>query len=515
LSNPKWLVIAKNEYRISTSVMGSLRRHFPLIAGGALVAWVFYLSPMLVQSLVGEFQEMMVSQVAVALFEIIMFIFSIFLVLLPVSNALKEEGGVAQVELMLKAPVRPGDVLMGEFMGKAPMYAVYATLATGFFTALLKPLGLSVVQTVVIILMAFVTCLGSFWVGTVLAAVSRTTLGRTAKGKDIGKAAAFIMVLPMVAVFYMMMNGNIFTLLLDPGTNGLVKALLGLFPSSWAAEVIVAFARNPGDIGAVWMLTVTRVGGMLAFMAATLAIGWKITDRAYSLEPANVGVTVVGRDGFLLRAARLLGGGGSFGVLLVSSLKDYTRRMENLSQIGYVVGLLVVMNFTFVDDAGGAQMMGMLMATVMALFLCAETTIRGREALFIYRKTPGGVARLMKAKLLQAWLFVVPVMVAIWAYSAWRFDLGFSVPFLMEMGNALLIGMANSAMAMGLSFANPAFHQKSGAYMINFQMIAFMAMGAMIIPDIFLDMPWLHMPIAWVMGVVLLFAGYRKLSTME
>ena len=173
------------------------------------------------------------------------------------------------------------------------------------------------------------------------------------------------------------------------------------------------------------------------------------------------------------------------------------------------------MNFTFVDDASGAQMMGLLMSTVMALFLCAEATIRGKEALFIYRKTPGGVARLMKAKLLQAWLFVVPVMVAIWAFSAWRFNLAFSVPFLMEMGNALLIAMANSMMSMGLSFANPAFNQKSTAYMINFQMIAFIAMGAMIIPDMFLDMPWLHMPIAWAVGLVLLYAGYRKLTTME
>ena len=106
-------------------------------------------------------------------------------------------------------------------------------------------------------------------------------------------------------------------------------------------------------------------------------------------------------------------------------------------------------------------------------------------------------------------------MVAIWAYSAWRFNLAFSVPFLMEMGSALLIAMANSMMSMGLSFANPAFNQKSAAYMINFQTIAFLAMGAMIIPDMFLDMPWLHMPIAWVMGIVLLLAGYRKLTTLE
>ena len=515
MSNPKWLVIAKNEYRVSTSWIRSLRRYFPLMAGGFLAAWVFILAPMLVQSMVGELQELLVSQIAVALFEIILFIFSAFLVLIPVSNALKEEGGVAQVELMLKAPVRPGDVLVGEFMGKTPLYAIFATLAAGLFTALLTPLGLSGVQIAVIILMAFLTCLGSFWVGTVLAAVARTTIGRTAKGKDIGKALAFILVLPMVAFMYAMMNGNIFSLLLNPSTDGLVKTLLGLFPSSWAAEVIVAFARNPSNIGAVGMLTLTRVGGMLVFMAATLAIGWKVTDRAYSLEPTNMGVTVVGPDGALFKTVKRLGGGGSFGTLLASSLKDYSRRMENLSQIGYILGLVVVMNFTFVDDASGAQMMGLLMSTVMALFLCAEATIRGKEALFIYRKTPGGVTRLMKAKLLQAWLFVVPVMVAIWAFSAWRFNLAFSVPFLMEMGNALLIAMANSMMSMGLSFANPAFNQKSTAYMINFQMIAFIAMGAMIIPDMFLDMPWLHMPIAWAVGLVLLYAGYCKLTTME
>ena len=153
------------------------------MAGGFLAAWVFVLAPMMVQSMVGELHELLVSQVAVALFEILLFVFSMFLVLIPVSNALKEEGGVAQVELMLKSPVRPGDVLVGEFMGKTPIYAIFATVAAGLFTALLTPLGLSYVQTAVIILMAFLTCLGSFWVGTVLAAISRTTIGRTARGR--------------------------------------------------------------------------------------------------------------------------------------------------------------------------------------------------------------------------------------------------------------------------------------------------------------------------------------------
>ena len=511
---PKWLVIARNEYRVTTSPIRSIRRYYPLMAGSLLMAWVFYLAPMLVRSMLADFQGLIVGQVAVVLFEIILFMFSVFLVIIPVSNTLKEEG-VGRVELMLKAPVKPGDVLVGEFMGKVHIYVIFATIAAGLFTALLAPLGLSPLQTALIIFMAFVTCLSSFWVGTILAAVSRTTIGRTAKGKDIGKALSFIIVLPLVAVVYAMMSGNIFALLADPGTDGLVKTVLGLFPSSWAAEVIVAFAKNPSNIGAVWALTLTRVGGMMVFMAATLAIGWKVTDRAYSLEPTNMGVSVVGPDGAFYRTVKLLRGGGPFGSLLASMFKNYGRRLENLSQIGYIVGLMVVMNFTFVDDASGAQMMGLLMSTVMALFICSESTIRGKETLFIYRKTPGGVAKFMKARLLQAWMLVIPVMVVIWIYSGLRFNVAFTTPFLMDMGYALLAAAANTTMAMGLSFVNPVYTQKSAAYMINFQLIAFLTMGSIVIPDLVFHQEWLQMPLALAIGLVLLYLGHRKLSTME
>ncbi|HUS77315.1 MAG TPA: hypothetical protein VM050_01435 [Patescibacteria group bacterium] len=514
MPNPKWLVIAKNEFRVTTSPIRSLRRYYPLMLAGLFGAWVFYLAPMLVRSLMSDFEGLIVSEIAVAVFEIILFMFSVFLTIIPVSNALKEEG-IGQIELMLKAPVRPGDVLVGEFVGKTPLYAIFAIVFAGLFTALLTPLGLNYLQTTLIIFMAFITCLGSFWIGTVIAAVARTTIGRTAKGKDIGKAMSFILILPLVAVMYMMMNGNLFVLLADPGTNGLVKTVLGLFPSSWAAEVIVAFALNPSNIGAVSTLTLTRVGGMIVFMATALAVGWMVADRAFSLEPTELGVTVVGADGAFYQTVRLLGGGGSFGSLLVSTFKDYSRRLENLSQMGYVVGLLVIMNFTFVDDASGAQMIGMLMATLMSLFFCAEATIRGKETLFIFRKTPSGVSRFMKAKVLQAWLIVIPLIFAIWGFSALRFNLAFSAPFLMEMGGALLVAMANALMALGLSFTNPAYSQKSPAYMINLQVGVFLVMGTLIIPDLVFHMPWLHLPLAWAVGLVLFFLGYRKMSSME
>lgn len=514
MQGPKWLAIARNEYRVQTSWIRGLRRYFPFAAVGLLAVWVFYLAPMMVRSMVDDFLGVLLSQVAVALFEIILFVLSVFLTMIPVSNALKEEG-LGRVELMLKAPVRPGDVLVGEFLGKTPVYAIVATAVAGLFTALLAPLGLSPFQTALIILLAFVACLSSFWIGTVLAAVARTTIGRTAKGKDIGKAVSFILVLPLIALFYGLLGGNILTALADSGTNGLVRTVFGLFPSSWAAEVIVAFAKNPSNIGAVWTLTLTRVGGVAVFMVGGLAVGWKVADRAYSLEPTGLGVTEVGPDGTFYRTVRLLGGGGSFGSLLVSVFKDYGRRLENLSQIGYVIGLMVLINFFFVDDAGGAQVMGLLMGTVMALFLCSEATIRGRENLFIYRKTPSGVGRFMRAKLLQGWLTVLPFMAVVMLVSGLRFGVAFNWPYLANVGSSLLIAAANVSMAMGLSFANPAYSQKSASYMINFQLIAFLAFGAMIVPDLVLHMEWLHMPFAWALGLIMLYLGHRKLSTME
>ena len=515
MPSPKWLVIAKNEYRIQTSWIRSFRRYFPFAAAALLAVWIFYLAPMMVQSLVDDFLEVIVSQIAVALFEIILFMLSVFLVIIPVSNALKDEGGIGRVELMLKAPVRPGDVLVGEFLGKTPLYATFAIAVAGLFTALLVPLGLSPLQIVLIIFLASVTCLSAFWVGTVITAVTRTTIGRTAKGKDIGKALSFILVLPLVGLMYGIMFGNILTALVDPGTSGMVKALLGIFPSSWAAEVIVAFAKNPSNIGAVWALTLTRVSGVVLFMVAGLAIGWKITDRAYSLEPTNLGATVVGPDGAFYRTVKLLGGGGSFGSLLVSVFKDYGRRLENLSQIGYIIGLMLLLNFFFIDDIGGVQMMSTLMGTVMALFLCSEATIRGKENLFIYRKTPSGVGRFMRAKLLQGWLLVLPFMAVVMVAGSFRFNVAFTWPYLMSMGKSMLMASANVCMAMGVSLANPAYNQKSPAYMINFQGVAFLAMGSIILPDMVFHREWLQLPLAWAMGLTLLYLGYRKLSTME
>jgi len=515
MSKSKWMDIAKNEYRVQTSWMRSNRRYFPLIAGGFLAVWVFYLAPMIVQSLVDDMMNVMVSQVAVVLFEIILFMLSAYLVIIPVSTSLRDEGGISRVELMLKAPVSPGDVLIGEFLGKTPIFATFAIVVAGIFTALLTPLGLSLLQITLIILLAFLTCLSSFWVGTVVSSVIRTTIGRTAKGKDMGKALSMLIVLPLVGLMWGIMKGNVLTALVDPNTNEMVRMLLGLLPSSWAADVIIAFARNPSNLGAVWAFTLIRVGGMGLFMVASLVIGWKIVDRVYSLEPTNLGVTVVGPDKVFYRVVKFLGGNGSFGSLLVSVFKDFGRRLENLSQIGYLVGLMMMMNFFIVKDAAGVQIMGLIMGTMMAVSICSASTIRGKENLFIYRKTPSGVERFLKAKLLLGWLLVIPILAMVMVVGGLRFDVIYSGVYLMGIGKSLLMAMAMVLIAMGVSLAYPAYTQASFAYFINFFVSILLAFGSILIPEMVFHQDWLQVPLAFMIGFVMIYLGYWKLSTME
>jgi hypothetical protein len=419
------------------------------------------------------------------------------------------------LENFLVAPIKPSDVLLGEFLGQMPFYAIFVTVIAGFFIAALNPLGLNLVQITIIIIIFVVTFLSAQWIGNVTAALLRTRLGATARRRDVGRALAMIIALPMIAIMYAIMGGGLLKALANPGTGGMVKTILGLLPSSWGGEVIVGFASNPGNIDAVGFETLTRFGGLVAFFMASLWLGAKAANRAYSLEPTTFIAPKAKPDGSFYKTVRLLGGSGSFGSLLVSIFKDYGRRLENLSKIAYVVGLLVLMNiFMFKTEYAYESMMEMspLIFSVLAVFVVGEVTLRGRESLFIYRKVPSGVGRLIRARLLQGWLVVLPITAAITAVRTILLPQTTFVSLLTNTGILTLIVAAYVVFALGLSLLNPAFSTKSGSFMVNMIIVPQTGVALLILTK----SNWgLYLPIIWFIGIVFLYLGMRKLSKIE
>ncbi|UCC57681.1 MAG: hypothetical protein JSW14_04680, partial [Candidatus Bathyarchaeum sp.] len=208
MPTPKWLVVARNEYRIRINRIRMIKPVFPYLVIGLLAVYLAFIAPAIVNLFVDDLVAFFLSQLALAMVPILMFIIFFYLIILPITYTL--QGMQAeQVEIFLAAPIKPSEVLLGEFLGVMPFYAIAITVIAGFFTAALTPLGLDMLQISIIVIIFVVTFLLALWIGTVIAALVRTRFAKSARGRDIGRALSLVLALPMIAVMYAIMGGGL------------------------------------------------------------------------------------------------------------------------------------------------------------------------------------------------------------------------------------------------------------------------------------------------------------------
>ena len=119
-------------------------------------------------------------------------------------------------------------------MGKIPFYASFAAIVGGLFTAALFPLGLDLLQVTIIVLIFVIIFLSALWIGTMIAVILRSFLMKSARGRDIGKGLAIIIIIPVIIPIYAFMGG--FLNFSDPETARIMQDILQFFPSSWGFE---------------------------------------------------------------------------------------------------------------------------------------------------------------------------------------------------------------------------------------------------------------------------------------
>lgn len=510
---PKWAVIAKNEYYILTSSIREIRPYFPFLVAGGLLFFVVVAIPYFVNAVVDDVVAFFLSQVAMVAMPLLSFMFFIFFMTFPITYTLRDIKAEQQ-GILLKAPIRPSDVLLGEFLGELPIYGVFIVLVTGTLTALFRPLGIGVSGQLIIILSLVATLSSALWIGTVIAALLRTRLGRSARGRDMGKALGILIALPLVGVMYAFMSGLDYGWWSDPSTGRTIRLLLSLFPSSWASDVFIRFAS--GGSGALYA-GVLRLGGILLFFGVLVWGGMKIADRAYSAEAGTFSAAWVHEDGILYRTIQKRG--GSFGTLVVCTLKVFGRRFQNLSWIAYVVGLGLLMDIFLIspEEPLGGTMMSSVMVVLLSAMVASDMTIRGKETLFLYKKVPKGVGKLIKARLVQGWLVVVPMAAVLMALSLVRAPVTFwyAVAGILRV---MFMGAGCMVLALGLFLLIPAYTERGGAFILNVfilvqGLVFLMILSALIFGE---NTGLLAMSaMIWVFGSLLLFVGKIRLESME
>ena len=519
MQRPKWYVIAKNEYRIRTSSLRRIRSYLLYMIFIFLIVYVLFIAPAITKPLfdILEIPDFIISLAALAILQVVLFMFFIWFLIVPIANTLKEDQA-DQLEILLSSPIRPSDLLLGKFMGQLPFYAIIITIIAGFLTSLLAPLGLDLIQVTFTILIIIMVLLSAEWIGTIIAALLKTRLSKTAKGKDIGKGLSLLIALPMIALMYAVMGGGMVDALADPNTNNIVKILLAIFPSSWGTNAIFDFARHPGDWGTIWFDTLLNFGGLLLFFLGSLWVGARVADRAYSLETTSFSGSYAKADGRFYTTINSIGGGGSFGRILVSVFKDYGRRYENLSKIFYVAGIMILI-MLFISDPEepiGVLVMSMFIIPILAAFVVGEATLRGKEALFIYRKAPSGVNKLIFARLIHGWIIAVPIAGLIMAVSLGTLPKIDPITLLGFTSLTMIVVAAYVAYAMGLALKFPVFTEKESIG--NIMIIAFTSMFTFMVPLIIFGETAamiLVILLSWIIGLFFLYLGKRNLDLME
>jgi len=531
---PKWLVVANNEYRIHTSRIRRVRRYFPYLVLIVLTIYVVFIAPAFVSLFIDEIQSFLSSQTAVTMMQILLFMVFVYFIIIPITQTLREVQ-TQQLEIFLAAPIRPSDVLIGEFLGQIPLYTIFITVIIGFFTAALKPLGLDLLQTTIIIIIFIVTILSAIWVGTLIAALLRTKLGRTARGRDVGRALAMVIALPLVAMYYSMQFGGLLEILTDPNTSGMIKTLLNLLPSSWGAELIMYFVQQPGNISSVLFETITRLIGLHAFLFGSIWLGSKAANRLYSLEPISFISPRTKSDGSFYKAIRFLGGSKSLGTVLVSVFKDYSRRLENLTNITYILGVIFLMAIfimpTISADPGEvpvALMIPQFIFPILVVMVTGDVTVQGKENLFIYRKVPTGETKLVLSTLLKGWILTLPIAGVVTLLMTFL-NSEMSVLSLSNLGLMILYIAGDVIYVLGLFLLNPVFSEKSVRLWLNVMISIFSSIGIFAVsmaiimigglsPELIGALQPLQLvqtTLIWTIGSILLFFGIRKLKRIE
>jgi hypothetical protein len=517
----KWLVLAKNSYMLRTSGFGRFRYVVPLLIGVPVVVGIFAFVSWISGLLLEEVEVFFLSTAAVVLIQIILFTTFILFLFFPISFSLNS-GQEEHYEILLSAPLRPKDVILGKFIGDMPLYSVGVVAVSSALVALMLPLGLGVIQGALVTLVFILTFFSALWIGVVIAAMIRSKIGSSTRGKDIGKALSMAVALPMVGLMYALMSGMVYTALLDAGSSGPLPFVLDLLPSSWGADVVVDFAVSPGDASGISLEDMLRVGAMAAFFVGVLWAGGKFADRAYNLESQSMSSNLARQEGAFYRAVRAVSGGGAFGTLVVSVFKDYGRRLENVSKVVYVIGLVALITFFFGDaeDAEGGVIMMFFLLPFLAGFIVGEVTVRGKENLFIYRKAPKGESRLVRARLVQSMLVMAPltaVATAIPLLTMSGTDTAATylmVPYMTALSAALVV------FSLGLFLMWPVFSEKPADMMGNVMVLSFFMMGCFFV-TLFLGLfgevqGWLLiLTVTSISGAVALLLGVRNLRTLE
>jgi hypothetical protein len=502
-----WLAIAKAEFQVLSSGLRRNRKLYVGILYTLALVWATVLTPMIYNAVLGALFPMHVLRpMLMVIFPGLMRTVGLFLflvlLLFPLSYALQEIK-IGQWEIFLSNNVRTRDIMAGTFLGKIGLYGlIIVAIAPLLITPFMLAFEVSIIGQLLVYGTVTMLAMGSIWLSNFLTSVIQARLGDSSRGNDIAKALAMVVAIVVIIPMY----GLMFFLPTLSEMMGLNAFLI--LPSTWFADLISWLAITFNGIG----LTGSQILGfsavlqldmlvtsvlVIGFVLGTVGLALGMADRVFTIEAGvrTEVVTTVGRENVFLRGVRRINS-GPFGSLMVTSFKDFLRKAQNLSKIGYGLILAILMpvimmamDIEYLQFNELFMMLIVMMSLIGAMPFAGTGFLESKDQLWIIQSAPSGASRFVKSRIVSQALIGIPLAVIPSVVIYFMLEMTVIQLFIL-LGFGYVAVVGGMLMATGVTARNPNYEDtKSPAHQANVitsVMLAEFSIMGVLFADIFL-----------------------------
>ncbi|TFG97816.1 hypothetical protein E4H12_07680 [Candidatus Thorarchaeota archaeon] len=467
------------------------------------IIWALFIAPNLMtsilESLGPEFEFLLMFSFPTLMRPVMLLMWILFLVY-PISYALQEIR-IGQWEIMLSNNVSTWDMMVGMFMGKVPSYGLLVLFAAPvMLTPFTFVFQVSLLGQIIMYLTIFFVALSTLFLSNLITTSIQAKLGESTRGNDIAKGLSMLVAVVLIVPMYGLMF-----------FSDSLSAILGtdvflLFPFTWAADIISWSIIIFNDIGldAVLFLgifTLSAVGDLVLLLCFTLLvvfIAYASADRIFSFGagPRTEKITTIGEENRFLKGIKRIYPGPS-GVLAVNSIKEFTRKMQNVSRLiyGVVISVLlpIILNYALgsISEEAPAEvrpvilMMTVLMLGIMLAMISGVTFggigfLESKDQLWIIKSAPNGVRKFAKARIIGSFILILPMAIIPSIVSTVVFQFSI-IEALGIIAYAYWTTCGAVLLCAGITANNPAYEdQKSSAFIMNTVASLFSLLGILL-----------------------------------
>jgi hypothetical protein len=527
-----WRVIAKNEILLRTSSFRNYRKWFFITLYSLLFLWAFIFAPILfdlfMPTLADQFSSVFKPAIAIIIESIMMGLF-LMLLIYPLNNVYRE-GETGVKESLLTTPVRPNDIFLGEFLGKAPIYTMIVLLISPIVIGMINPIiNFTFPQYLIIYSSVFGLVYFANLVGSIVASWLEHKISKNEKARDLGKALIWIFTIIMVAIMY-----AIIFFLNNLLTHPELKNWLAFYPSLWFSNIIL-YIIDPILLNSFILNIWINLLLVVAIPTSVLYIAYKKAESFYTLEKGieKSNITIVKHENMFYRLIRNVSG-RSWGGLIIVQLKIFFRKKANIARIAYIVGLLGFMSWfisRMSEDAFGTVFSSTILIAIGggigSIIIGHLAFVDSKDVIWIYKRSPRGIKSLVYSYLLT--MMIINILISIFITTLFviftSIDILNTIIFFVEF---LLFAEISMCQAMGLQCTSPAFGEKDSNMRSNAMISMLLLQPMMFLPIMLLlvidpetvEMMRILMQVPIFLynigiSLPLLYFGMRKLNRLE